>query len=70
MKCKDFELCGNEHDDRYTMDFTDVEPGAYIYWCSVCGPIWHEVDKTLQQKLKTEPGFEEKFRAEVNKHYN
>lgn len=70
MKCKDFERCGNEHDERYTMDFTDVEPGAYIYWCSSCGPLMHEIDKALQQKINNEPGFVQKFEKEVMKHYN
>lgn len=69
MKCKDFEICGNEHDDNYTMDFTDVEPGAYIYWCGACGPLMHDINNSLQKALK-DPEFKEKFEKEVNKYYN
>ena len=66
MKCKDFEFCGNEADERFTMDFTDVEPGAYIYWCASCGPTWHNIEKDIMKKMDDEPGFKEKFEKAIN----
>lgn len=54
MKCKDFEVCGNLSDPAFTMDFTDVEPGAYIYWCRDCGPVWSRVSDILDDKLKAD----------------
>jgi hypothetical protein len=65
--CKDFEYCHNYADSRYTMDFTDVKPGAYIYWCKECGPKMHAINDVLQDKLDNEPGFAEKLEAEMNK---
>lgn len=68
MKCQDFAECGNEADPNYTMDYTDVGPGKYIYWCSKCGPIWHTVETALTIQLRTEPGFAEKFKEELKKY--
>lgn len=65
--CKDyFDRCHKEADPRYRMDYTDIGQG-YIHWCSECGPIWHDVQKTIYQRMDTEPGFMEKFEAEMNK---
>lgn len=68
--CNDFEVCGNESDPRYIMDFSDVEPGAYIYWCSKCGPDMHSINDALQEKLNSEPGFTKKLENEINKYNN
>ena len=57
MKCND---CMSEHDDRFTMDFTDVEPDAYIYWCVKCGPEAHATNDLLM-KLLDDPGFVDEF---------
>lgn len=59
-RCRDeFERpgCLGEADERYTMDFTDVEPGAYIYWCAHCGPEAMIMDKALTEAFETRPGF-------------
>lgn len=69
-KCRDHEVCGNLADPKFTMDFTDVEPGAYIHWCSSCGPIWTAVSDNLQEKMKTEPGFADKLSSEIDKRVN
>lgn len=69
-KCKDFEVCGNLADEKFTMDFTDVEPGAYIHWCSKCGPIWTAVNEALTDKLENEPGFADILESEINKRVN
>lgn len=60
MQCKDFEVCGNEHDDEFTMDFTDVKPGAFIYWCSECGLTARLLEEELMEKLK-DPTFKDKL---------
>lgn len=39
--------CLKDVDPRYTMDFTGVEPGAFIYWCSRCGPRAHQMGALL-----------------------
>lgn len=49
------------------MDFTDVESGAYIYWCSNCGPGAHAMNEALEYALETRPGFEEKFKEVMEK---
>lgn len=40
--------CLGEADERYTMDFTDVEPGRYFYWCAFCGPEAHAMSAAIQ----------------------
>lgn len=40
--------CKNQSDPRYTMDFTNVEPGAFIYWCAECGPAANAMNDALQ----------------------
>lgn len=47
-KCRD---CGAVADPRYTMDFTDVEPDAFIYWCAACGPDAVAINNALQNAL-------------------
>ena len=54
-------------DNRYTMDFDDVEPGAKIYWCSHCGPVAHAMDRAIQEACATRPGFAEELREAIDK---
>lgn len=65
-QCKDFDECGNMADPRYTMDYTDVEPGAFIYWCAKCGPFWTEIEEVLLDKVKNEEGFAEKLESAMD----
>jgi hypothetical protein len=67
-RCKDFEVCGKMADPRYTMDFTDVEPGAFIHWCETCGPFWTEIGEALTEKLREEPAFAGQLEASMDKH--
>jgi hypothetical protein len=45
--------CLGEIDPRYTMDFTDVEQGAFIYWCAHCGPRAAAMGQLLDRALQT-----------------
>jgi len=67
--CRDYgdrPGCLGAADERYTMDFTDVEPGAYLYWCAHCGPDAHALSAALCNALKTRgPEFAEEFDAAV-----
>jgi hypothetical protein len=49
------------------MDFTDVEPGGYIYWCAGCGPSAHEMNGIIERAFDTRPGFAEDFKREIDK---
>ena len=71
------ELC-NDHgqgapgcvglaDPRYTMDFTDVRPGAYIYWCRSCGPRAHAMTEALDKAFRERPGFAKELESAINK---
>jgi hypothetical protein len=57
--------CLGTPDPRYTMDFTDVEPGAFIYWCANCGPGAHAIDAAIQKALRSREGFYEEFRDAI-----
>jgi len=62
--CKD---CGALADPEYTMDFTDAE-GAYIYWCSTCGPEAKAMNDALDEAFKTRgPGFAKELEAALDK---
>jgi hypothetical protein len=67
--CKNYDDeapgCLGMADDRYTMDFSDVEPGAKIYWCSACGPVAHAMDAAIQEAFETRPGFAEEFEEAI-----
>jgi hypothetical protein len=67
--CRDYgdrPGCFGAANERYTMDFTDVEPGAYLYWCAFCGPEAHALNAALDRALKTRgPKFAEEFDAAV-----
>ena len=61
--------CLGTPDEQFTMDFTDVEPGAYIRWCAVCGPLAHRINRALQKALDTRgPEFAKKLDAEISKY--
>lgn len=60
--------CLKVADPKYTMDFTDVEPGAYIYWCSACGPDSHKINETIKKVAEEDPGFVEKFANALKKY--
>lgn len=59
--------CLRDADARFTMDFTDVEPGpaGYIHWCSKCGPIEHALSESLTVALDADPDFASRFEASV-----
>ncbi len=69
--CRDHDQdkpgCRGVADARYTMDFTDVEPGGYIYWCAGCGPSAHEMNGIIERAFDTRPGFAEDFKREIDK---
>ena len=63
--CQD---CGETADPAYTMDFTDVEPGAYIYWCAACGGVANVMNDALQEAFKTRgPSFAQELEAAIKK---
>lgn len=49
--------CLIEADDRYTMDFGDVEPDAKIYWCAACGPEAHAMNEAMKKMGIRDPNF-------------
>lgn len=64
--CKDYgdnPACLRWADDRYTMDYTDVEGGAFIYWCANCGPVAHMMEQAINEAVVTRPGFVAEFAA-------
>lgn len=62
-ECKD---CGKLADERYTMDFTDVKPGAFLYWCAECGPPAHAMNDALVEALETRgPEFARELEARI-----
>lgn len=68
--CNDYgdnPACQGKADPRYTEDFTDIEPGAFIYWCAYCGPIAHAIGAELSEMCATRPGFKEAFAAAIEK---
>lgn len=69
-KCRDFgdrPGCLGTADERYTMDFGDVEPGAKIHWCSHCGPEAHAMNDALMEALETRgPAFAAEFEKAVD----
>ena len=68
--CNDFgdrPGCLGEIDERFTMDFTDIEKGCYIYWCRRCGPEAHQMHAALNNAFETRPGFAEELKAAMDK---
>lgn len=59
--------CGKLADERYTMDFTDVEPGAFLHWCAECGPRAHAMKDALLEALDTRgPAFARELEAAID----
>lgn len=62
--------CLGVADERYTMDFGDVEPGAKVYWCAYCGPEAHAMAEVMAAKLNdpvTGKLFAEELEREIEK---
>lgn len=73
IMCKNFDDpdypgdCLGIADDRYTMDFSDVEPGAKIYWCSRCGPGAQAIETAITEACEDDPSFAKRFEAAIEK---
>ncbi len=64
MKCRE---CGEPADERYTMNFEDVEPGRFLYWCAVCGIEAKKINALLEEALATRgPEFVEELEAAIS----
>ena len=59
--------CLGMADDRYTMDFGDVEPGAKLYWCANCGPVMHAMVVALQDAFETRSDFADELQEAIRK---
>ena len=57
--------CLDVADPEFDMDYSDVEPGAVIHWCSNCGPDAHKIEATLQDAFRNRPGFAADFEKAV-----
>ncbi len=57
--------CLGTADLRYTMDFSDIGKPP-LYWCSVCGPVEHEMKKLIESALDTRPGFAEELEKAID----
>lgn len=68
--CNDYgqdPACLGEADPKFTMDFTMVEKGAYIHWCSHCGPRAKKLSDAIDQACDERgPGFIAELRAELD----
>jgi hypothetical protein len=70
--CKNFNdegcppYCEGVADPAYTMDFTDVEPGCYFYWCSKCGPVSRALEAGINEAFATRPGFADEFKKAMD----
>lgn len=66
--CQDYgdnPECLGEADPEYTMDYTDVEPGAYIHWCSHCGLVAHMMEKLICELSANDPTFVDRFEKAI-----
>lgn len=59
--------CLKVADPAYAMDFTDVEPGLYLNWCSHCGPYAHKVRASLGGYLRENPEQVSVWEAELDR---
>jgi hypothetical protein len=52
VNCRDYgtEGCQKYPDPKYTMDFSDIREKP-IYWCSVCGPVAHAMNRMIEEAL-------------------
>jgi hypothetical protein len=62
--CHDCELPA---DPKYTMDFTDVRPDTYIYFCEAHGEIANAMNEALLEAFATRPDFAAVLEAEIAK---
>lgn len=63
--------CGAPPDPQYDMDYTDVQPGAIIRWCSTCGPKALKMQQLLTEALQTRGlEFARELEAELDKRTN
>lgn len=68
--CKDYgdnPSCLKDTDERYTMDFSDVPDGGFIYWCAYCGPIAHNMQAAINEAFLTRPDFADELKAAIDK---
>ena len=63
MKCHE---CDADADPCMDMDFTDVEPGAVLHWCTACGRGAHAMNAALSKAFETRPGFADELLAEID----
>jgi len=66
--CNDYgdnPACERIADERLTMDFTDVEPGLYLYWCVKCGKVAHLHKVAIEDALETRPGFAQELAVAI-----
>lgn len=59
-------VCLNQSDPRYTMDFTEVQPGAFIHWCAKCGPFEHRMLEALNERADADPAFLGTLKAAID----
>jgi hypothetical protein len=64
VKCRD---CGAPSDPEQTMDFSDIEPGALLFWCTPCGERAHAMKALLDEALADDPRFAAKLEHEIEK---
>lgn len=67
--CRDFGL-DVDADERYTLDFTDVEPGAYIHFCEQHGIEAKKMDDALKEAFASRPGFAQQLQNAMDKRSN
>ena len=67
IKDPDAPWCLGVADARYTMDFSDVEPGSKVYWCAACGPKEKALEKAIMGAFETRSGFEEEFQEALDR---
>ncbi len=58
--------CLGEADPRYTMDYTDVPDGGFIYWCAKCGPLAHRMEVAITSAFETRADFADDLRAAID----
>jgi hypothetical protein len=62
------DACLGEADESYTMNFSDVEPGAKLYWCSVCGPVAQALENAIVGAIESRPGFDHALEAALDEY--
>lgn len=73
MYCRNFgdpdcPDCLGAVDERYTMDYTDVDAeNGLINWCSKCGPLEKAMEQAIFHAIETRPGFLKDFEEAISK---